>query len=109
MNAKGPGGFDEAGGGIGPSRVMTYRSEKLPFSRPNRPISTRPAGCLMTNHTRCLCGYQAISDEDLSDHLAEVFTPDDDLAPDGVAHAELSRSRSDGTLWECLCGLAAVE
>ena len=63
----------------------------------------------MTNHSLCLCGYQAASAEDLGDHLAEVFTPDDDLGPDGVAHAELSRPGPDGTAWECLCGLAAID
>jgi hypothetical protein len=63
----------------------------------------------MTNHSRCLCGYQAISDDDLSDHLAEAFTPDGDRGSDGVAHAELSRPRSDGTVWECLCGLTTIE
>jgi hypothetical protein len=63
----------------------------------------------MTNHSLCLCGYEATSDEDLSDHLAEVFMPDDDRGSDGVAHAELSRPGSDSTVWECLCGLTTIE
>jgi hypothetical protein len=36
----------------------------------------------MTDH-RCCCGYAAASEDDLADHLAERFTPDDTVGRDG--------------------------
>jgi hypothetical protein len=64
----------------------------------------------MTDH-RCLCGYAAASANDLTDHLAEMFTPDDDTAADGRRHAEAasgtSRPAASAT-WKCLCGFEAA-
>ncbi len=53
----------------------------------------------------CQCGYLADSQQDLTDHYREIFTPDDDKGPDGLAHAESARDfpASDGIL-ACLCG-----
>ena len=42
----------------------------------------------MTSPHACTCGYEATSAEDLRDHLREIFTPDDDRAPDGQLHSE---------------------
>lgn len=49
---------------------------------------------------RCTCGFTetAGTDETLTDHLLEVFTPDDDKAPDGLVHLE-----GEVPLF-CLCG-----
>lgn len=55
----------------------------------------------------CLCGYGAASAEDLGDHLAEMFTPDDDTAPDGQTHAEAAHDTASDTAnpgLSCLCG-----
>jgi hypothetical protein len=51
----------------------------------------------------CACGYQAVSDEDLADHLGDMLIPNDDTAPDGVRHAEVAGQAGH----RCLCGLAA--
>jgi hypothetical protein len=61
-----------------------------------------------TARTSCACGYQALTGKELTDHLAEMFTPGDDIGGDGQRHAEISRQGGDGTLWECLCGAAAL-
>jgi hypothetical protein len=57
----------------------------------------------MTFSHVCTCGYDATSAEDLRDHMAEMFTPDDDRAPDGQLHAQAANSRSIA----CLCGYQA--
>lgn len=60
------------------------------------------------NELACECGYAATSPEDLRDHLAEMFTPDDDTAPDGQRHAEAVRGNPDETMpLRCLCGYVA--
>ena len=52
--------------------------------------------------TTCRCGLAADSDEELGDHLGEMFlTAADDVAPDGVMHAEVDGSR-------CACGLVVA-
>ena len=53
----------------------------------------------------CECGYLASSQQDLTDHYREMFTPDDDKGPDGLVHAEAARDipGNDGIL-ACLCG-----
>jgi hypothetical protein len=51
----------------------------------------------------CLCGYTAASAEDLRDHFGEMFTPDDDTAADGQAHAEAAQDTASTGL-SCLCG-----
>jgi hypothetical protein len=63
----------------------------------------------MTQH-RCACGYEADSPEDLTVHLGEMFTPPDDIAPDGQVHTEAASDASDtstaGAL-TCRCGFTA--
>jgi hypothetical protein len=56
----------------------------------------------------CTCGYQADSATDLADHLAEAFSADDDVAPDGHVHAE---AWSHGAAYgkACLCGFRATD
>ena len=54
------------------------------------------------NEHACACGYEAASAEDLRDHFGEMFTPDDDTAPDGLVHVEAA---SAGLA--CLCGFTA--
>lgn len=59
---------------------------------------------------RCLCGYAAASADDLADHMAEMFTPDDDTAADGQRHAEAADDTSwpaTPATWKCLCGFTA--
>jgi serine/threonine-protein kinase RsbW len=58
----------------------------------------------MSDHV-CGCGYQADSGMDLGDHLGEVFSTGDDIAPDGRLHAEAGRGSAPGR--RCLCGFAA--
>jgi hypothetical protein len=55
------------------------------------------------NEHACLCGYGAAGAEGLRDHFAEMFTPDDDTAPDGRIHAEAARDTAGAGL-ACLCG-----
>lgn len=64
----------------------------------------------MTDH-RCLCGYAAADANDLTDHLAEMFTPGDDVAGDGQRHAEAASGASRPATpapWKCLCGFEAA-
>jgi hypothetical protein len=64
----------------------------------------------MTNH-RCLCGYAAADTDDLADHLAEMFTPDDDVAADGQPHARVASGTSRPAApaaRRCLCGFEAA-
>jgi hypothetical protein len=50
----------------------------------------------------CMCGFAAGSPEELGDHLGEMFlTASDDVALDGVLHAEVHGSR-------CACGLVVA-
>jgi hypothetical protein len=53
----------------------------------------------------CECGYLADSQQELTDHYREIFTPDDDKDSDGLVHAEAARDfpGNDGVL-ACLCG-----
>jgi hypothetical protein len=73
----------------------------------------------MTSQHPCACGYEAASADDLADHLAEAFTPDDDRAPDGQVHAEAASdaARGDAARTDaasapralaCLCGYPAT-
>jgi hypothetical protein len=56
----------------------------------------------------CTCGYLADGAADLADHLAEAFSADDDVAPDGHVHAE---AWSPGSAYgkTCLCGFRATD
>jgi hypothetical protein len=65
------------------------------------------------NEHTCACGYTAANAEDLRDHFAEMFTPGDDTAPDGQAHAEAVHDTAihdnavrdpASTGRSCLCG-----
>jgi hypothetical protein len=51
---------------------------------------------------RCTCGFQPDQTYDLEDHLAEVFTPDDDIGLDGQAHLEQAEAL------KCSCGFTAA-
>ncbi len=50
---------------------------------------------------QCVCGFTEAegADETISDHLLEVFTPDDGRAADGKVHLE-----GDADLF-CMCGV----
>ena len=50
---------------------------------------------------QCSCGFTELDDEDMTDHLHEVFEPDDRLGNDGQLHEERGRLT-------CACGLAAI-
>jgi hypothetical protein len=49
---------------------------------------------------QCTCGFTEVegADETISDHLFEVFAPDDGKAPDGKVHLE-----GEAPLF-CMCG-----
>ena len=53
---------------------------------------------------RCSCGFTEAegADETISDHLLEVFTPEDDKGTDGRYHLEGAPDLA------CACGLAAA-
>ena len=51
-------------------------------------------------HTRCTCGFTELADENLTDHLLHVFTPEDSRGDGGLVHDEAA------TL-ACRCGYAA--
>ena len=60
----------------------------------------------------CCCGYASASADDLADHLAEMFTPDDDAAVDGQRHAEAAGGTpwpATPVGWRCLCGFEAPD
>jgi hypothetical protein len=49
----------------------------------------------------CSCGFEELPDEGLTDHLHNVFDPDDPMGNDGLVHEERERM-------VCACGLSAV-
>ena len=51
---------------------------------------------------RCSCGFSEAGDETITDHLLEVFAPEDCRGSDGLVHEEV---RPDLT---CSCGLVAA-
>jgi hypothetical protein len=51
--------------------------------------------------TRCACGFEALADEDLNDHLQAVFEPEDSTGADGQAHLEQAART-------CSCGFPAA-
>jgi hypothetical protein len=50
---------------------------------------------------RCTCGFAEPADEELIDHLLEVFETDDRTGQDGVVHEERDQLT-------CACGLTAI-
>jgi hypothetical protein len=50
---------------------------------------------------RCLCGFTELDDETLTDHLNQVFIPDDMRGNDGKVHEE-------GADLACSCGFTAI-
>jgi hypothetical protein len=52
--------------------------------------------------TACSCGFTPAEDESLTDHLGEMFIPDDDTDEAGRHHAETE-------LRTCLCGYVAPD
>jgi hypothetical protein len=60
----------------------------------------------MTHH-RCACGYTADSPEDLTVHLGEMFTPANDIAPDGQVHTETARDTTTPGALTCRCGFTS--
>jgi hypothetical protein len=51
--------------------------------------------------TRCECGFEALEDEQVIDHLLAVFQPDDALGTDGKIHEEIINKT-------CSCGFSAT-
>jgi hypothetical protein len=61
------------------------------------------------NDYTCACGFEAVTTEELGDHIGEMVIPSDDIAPDGEAHMEAARERhavdgADQTGLRCVCG-----
>lgn len=56
---------------------------------------------------RCVCGYDAASSDDLTDHLGEQFIPADDTAPAGTTLAGTVHAEAADHLRACLCGYTA--
>jgi hypothetical protein len=50
---------------------------------------------------RCSCGFTELADEEMTDHLLQVFEPDDQKGTDGLVHEERDRL-------VCACGLSAI-
>jgi hypothetical protein len=50
---------------------------------------------------QCLCGFSELPDESLTDHLFQVFTPDDMRGNDGRVHEEEAALA-------CSCGFTAI-
>jgi hypothetical protein len=60
----------------------------------------------------CACGYDAVTPEELTDHIGDLVIPADDIAPDGIAHAEAAREQRGATGPDpagsrCVCGFTA--
>jgi len=68
----------------------------------------------MTHDRRCTCGYEATNSEDIADHLAEMFAPDDDRDHDGQVHAEAAAATASADAagappaLTCMCGFPAA-
>jgi hypothetical protein len=64
------------------------------------------------NELTCACGYEAVTSEELGDHIGDLMIPPDDIAPDGQAHAEAAHddrgaAGAGQTGLRCLCGFAS--
>ena len=51
--------------------------------------------------TSCICGFQRLEDEEVTDHLLAAFAPDDSTGGDGQVRQELARLA-------CSCGYTAT-
>jgi hypothetical protein len=51
--------------------------------------------------TRCACGFEAITPDDMIEHVMDVIVPDDAIGTDAQPHEELDH----GT---CTCGFSAA-
>ena len=65
------------------------------------------------NDYTCACGYDAVTPEELGDHIGEMVIPPDDIAPDGQAHAEAARDTrgavgTDPAGIRCVCGFRSA-
>jgi hypothetical protein len=49
---------------------------------------------------KCSCGAGIPDGEEFTDHLLQVFSPEDGIAADGKEHLE----GAPGYPWTCLCG-----
>jgi hypothetical protein len=49
----------------------------------------------------CSCGFKELDDEAITDHLHQVFTPEDSRGNDGLVHME-------GDRLTCVCGFTAI-
>lgn len=56
---------------------------------------------------QCTCGYEADSPGDLTVHFGEMFTPANDIAPDGQLHTEAARDKGTPAPLACRCGYTA--
>jgi hypothetical protein len=68
-------------------------------------LITPPEG---TGMHPCTCGFVAAEANGLSDHLAEMIAPEDDLDASGVEHAEVAREPGSSGPHRCLCGHQAA-
>jgi hypothetical protein len=50
----------------------------------------------------CTCGFTPDQTCELADHFGDMFTPDDDIGPDGQVHLELTAGL------KCSCGFTAI-
>jgi hypothetical protein len=50
---------------------------------------------------QCSCGFTELADEEITDHLALVFVPNDSTGKDGKKHEELPGRA-------CSCGFAGI-
>jgi hypothetical protein len=50
---------------------------------------------------QCSCGFTELDDEEITDHLQQVFAPDDSRGSDGLVHLE-------GDRLACCCGFTAA-
>jgi hypothetical protein len=51
--------------------------------------------------TSCICGFQRLNDEEVTDHLLAAFEPNDSTGSDGQVHQELTKLA-------CSCGFTAA-
>ncbi|MCW2933996.1 MAG: hypothetical protein JWM19_4958 [Actinomycetia bacterium] len=52
----------------------------------------------------CACGFGSVSVEELGDHVGEMVIPPDDIAPDGLLHAEAARDAASPAGCRCVRG-----
>lgn len=92
-----PDPWDESGRGLMIVRALSHRWDWHPTINGGKYVR---AFLSLNEQSACSCGFTALPDEDVIDHLLLVFEPADLRGNDGLVHEESG-------LLGCACGLTA--